>query len=226
MRFLYLDKNTFKVIKYPVFADEIRKDFPYLSFADEYHADAVVDAINCLKDIPYIVQIVAEKSKPDTLPFTDCIETDPVNIGGAWVQSWIVEDHEIHEAKEQAIENIDITADEVRKVLMGTETTIVEYDVAAKEAKDFSNSGYFGMPGLAVSSWAEIRGITYAEAADEIIEKNKSFYEIIYKIRACRLGAKDTIRDSFLMDQIRSTYIDCIKELMVLRQDAKELNGG
>lgn len=90
---------------------------------------------------------------------------------------------------------VDAAADQARLSVVVDPVRVVEYDYAAKAAKEFADAGYpeDQVPAM-VKAWA-IGGRTAQEAADSILAENAAYIGALEQLRTTRLAAKQGIKD-------------------------------
>lgn len=88
------------------------------------------------------------------------------------------------------IQRIDVVADAVRARLVGDPVRAFEYQAAEQGARAYAQAGYSGpVPGV-VQGWADARGWTAQQAADNILGEAALFRGALEAIRAIRLQGK------------------------------------
>lgn len=91
---------------------------------------------------------------------------------------------------------IDVVADAVRARLVGDPVRAFEYQAAEQGARAYAEAGYSGpVPGV-VQGWADARGWTLREAADNILGEAAQFRGALEGIRALRLQGKYALQDA------------------------------
>jgi len=92
-----------------------------------------------------------------------------------------------------------------------------EYKYAESKAREFKAAGYPGdaVP-RAVSSWAQAKGWTAQQAADDIIATAGYWYDTIDEIRELRLAGKEATRNASEADRqsTAQAYIDQLNALV------------
>ena len=89
---------------------------------------------------------------------------------------------------------IDDTADSARLTIAGDPLRVVEYQRAETEAKAFATDGYTGTTPPSVASWAEAKGWTAQEAADDILRASAAWNAALYAFRDIRLKGKEAVK--------------------------------
>src|SRR5690606_6498243 len=99
---------------------------------------------------------------------------------------------------EELCQCIDAAADAARARVVGDPLRALEYDRARIEAEAFAAADYQGEVPPMVAAWA-INGRTAREATDDIRTEAFDYIEALYRVRAIRLAAKESLRS--LMDK-------------------------
>ena len=97
--------------------------------------------------------------------------------------------------KQEIIERIDLIADVQRAKIVGDPVRAFEYQAAEQGARSYADAGYTGsVPGV-VQVWADARGWTPQQAADNILAEATQFQGALVFIRGTRLQAKYAVMD-------------------------------
>ncbi len=91
---------------------------------------------------------------------------------------------------------IDHAADAARLAVAGDPLRAVEYQAAEAQATAFKAAGYAGTCPPAVKSWADAKGWTSQQAADDIIAVAAAWNGALLAIRDVRLKAKEGVRNA------------------------------
>jgi len=113
-----------------------------------------------------------------------------------------------------AIAAIDEAADAARLAVAGDPLRAAEYQIAETEAKSYQAAGYAGECPPSVKSWAEAKGWTSKEAADNILAEAGAWNTALYALRDVRLKAKEAVRSASTSEEamaISRTAVDGIK---------------
>lgn len=110
----------------------------------------------------------------------------------------------------QACTEVDATADRCRLLVVGDPLRVVEYQRAADEAQHFMDTGE-ALP--AVLDWANAKGWTAEQSAQNILDESRAWNGVLYAIRDTRLSYKEQIRNAPL-DQV-TTLKDSAKLALV-----------
>lgn len=97
------------------------------------------------------------------------------------------------EYKKAGMVKIDHVAEVARVAAVGDVMRAVEYDITAQEAKEYKEAGYPAEIPPSVKTWAEIKGWTGQQAADNILETRARYIECLLQVRDIRLRAKDAV---------------------------------
>jgi len=89
---------------------------------------------------------------------------------------------------------IDREADAARLKIAGDPLRVVEYQQAETEAAAYKAAGYTGTVPPSVQSWAEAKGWTAQQAADDILTVAAGWRQALYVLRDIRLKGKEAIR--------------------------------
>lgn len=93
-------------------------------------------------------------------------------------------------SKQEIIERIDLIADVQRAKIVGDPVRSFEYQAAENGARAYADAGYTGpVPGV-VQVWADARGWSAQQAADNILSEAEQFHAALVFIRGTRLQAK------------------------------------
>lgn len=110
----------------------------------------------------------------------------------------------LDEMKAALVLAIDATADAARLAVAGDPLRAEEYRIAEGEAKAYQAAGYAGDVPPAVASWAEAKGWTGQQAADDILAVATAWNAALYAIRDARLKAKEAVRNATTADQAQA----------------------
>jgi hypothetical protein len=125
---------------------------------------------------------------------------------GAWSLHWSVVDltsDEIHARDEAAatalaaavaalVAQIDIDVDAIYAAIVGNR--LAEYNDAAADAAAYKAAGYSGAAPAGVQSWADAKGWTARQSADDILAAAARLTALRDTIRAQRLAKKEQAR--------------------------------
>lgn len=100
------------------------------------------------------------------------------------------------EVKTKLVRQIDLAADMARLTIAGDPLRVVEYERAALEAQAYKAAGYIGSVPPAVKSWADAKGWSGQQAADNILAEAAAWNQALYGIRDMRLKGKETVRNA------------------------------
>lgn len=114
--------------------------------------------------------------------------------------------------KQVMLNQIDVQAGEVRKVFATGELIEEEYRIAERDAKNWDGQG---TPPLSISLWADVAGLSYEDAANQIVSMSKQFERVLLTIRQIRLQTKAAIKNSELPEAIGfyTEALDSFKEI-------------
>jgi hypothetical protein len=98
--------------------------------------------------------------------------------------------------KTMHLKAIDDAADAARLTVAGDSLRAVEYQVAENEAKAYKDANYAGAVPPSVQSWAEAKGWTGQQAADDILAVAAAWNAALYSLRDIRLKAKEAVRSA------------------------------
>lgn len=102
----------------------------------------------------------------------------------------------IPQLKDRLCHQIDDTADLARLAIAGDPLRVIEYERAALEAQAYKDADYTGTVPPAVNSWAEAKGWSGQQAADNILVEAASWNKALYGLRDMRLKGKETVRNA------------------------------
>lgn len=223
MIFVYLNKQTGLIERFPVTLDDLKVDYPFISFVGDIGPDSVLEIISPhVKN--YIVAKVYEVDPPALKPFAYLKQVNPVFRGNIWRQQWVQVDVGLEEAQVSAITQIEEAADGARKAAIGNDTNSLEYVKTAEEAKAYKDAGYIGEAGPTVATWARIKGWTLQEAAENILHESDKYYSLLYAIRDARLSAKERIRNALSVDDVRAVFGPTMQVLAMLTEQGRAAN--
>ena len=97
--------------------------------------------------------------------------------------------------KQEIIDRIDLIADVQRTKVVADPVRAFEYQAAEQGARAYVNDGYTGVVPGVVQVWAEARGWSAQQAADNILSEAHAFHEALVFIRGTRLKAKYAVMD-------------------------------
>jgi hypothetical protein len=98
-------------------------------------------------------------------------------------------------SKEDIIYRIDLVADTQRWRMVGDPVRTFEYQAAESDAVAYRDAGFQGTVPPFVACWADARGWTAQQAAEDILTEAARFrYALIY-LRTVRLKAKYQVLD-------------------------------
>lgn len=98
--------------------------------------------------------------------------------------------------RNELLATIDKAADAARLAVAGDPLRAAEYQIAEVEAKAYKAAGYTGDCPPSVKSWAEAKGWSSKQAADNIIAEANAWNAALYAIRDARLKAKEGVRNA------------------------------
>lgn len=132
------------------------------------------------------------------------VPAEPTNRDWQAYQAWCAEGNQAVPADEPDIEtlketfcrSIDSVADAARLAIAGDPLRVVEYERAAAEAKAYQDAGYTGTVQPTVQSWAEAKGWTGKQAADDILAEADAWNTALYGLRDMRLKGKEAVRQA------------------------------
>lgn len=99
-------------------------------------------------------------------------------------------------SRAQLCSAIDAEADAARLAVVGDPLRVVEYERAAAEATAYQGTGYSGPVPAAVQSWADAKGWSGQQAADDILAAASAFNAALYQLRDIRLKGKAAVMNS------------------------------
>lgn len=104
-------------------------------------------------------------------------------------------------ALQVACQQIDQSADDARRSVLGEPLRALEYQVAAQEAQAFAQAGYAGEAPPTVQAWMDAAGLEAQPAADHILGEAVAWKGALYAIRAVRLKAKQDVLKAINHDE-------------------------
>lgn len=123
---------------------------------------------------------------------------------------------ELH-TKEDIVYRIDLVADTQRERLVVSPVRAFEYQAAEAGAKAYRDAGYQGDVPAVVSVWAEARGWTSQQAADDILAEAAVYQQALVFLRGIRLKAKYRVMDpAVTLEQARAIAAEAIEQMKAL----------
>ena len=120
--------------------------------------------------------------------------------------------------KEEMIQIIDSEADIVRALVVGDPVRAFEYQWAENEALSFKESGYAADPvPAAVSAWAQAKGWTPRQAADDILQAAQLFRSTMAGLRTARLVGKEGVRAAASEQAATAAYQTALATIRYIR---------
>ena len=122
--------------------------------------------------------------------------------------------------KARLLLKIDNDTDEIYGAVIGERAN--EYNDAAAQAQDFKKGGYAGTAGNKIASWANAKGWTATQAADDILAQAVQWRSIEDAIRSNRLARKEAARNATLESSLITiegdwqTFVTYIKGVLGL----------
>ena len=92
-----------------------------------------------------------------------------------------------------ACQQIDQTADQARRNVLGDPLRAVEYRLTAEEVEGFAAADYSGPVPATVQAWADAAELESQAATDSILVVAHAWEAAIYPIRAARLAGKQKV---------------------------------
>lgn len=150
--------------------------------------------------------IEIDGAPPVVGPNQEAVRGPITETAGVWSLHWIVADltlDEIHTREQAAlmaltasiaalVARIDADVDAVYAAIVGNR--LAEYNDAAADATAFKAAGYAGAVPAGVQSWADAKGWTAHQAADDILAAAARLTALRDTIRAQRLAKKEQAR--------------------------------
>lgn len=102
----------------------------------------------------------------------------------------------LDQVKTSLCTEIDSQADAARLKIAGDPLRVVEYQRAADEAAAFAAAGYAGTTPPTVATWAEAKGWTPQQAADDILATSVGWNQALYVLRDIRLKGKELVKSA------------------------------
>ena len=101
---------------------------------------------------------------------------------------------------EELLLSIDNAADSARQRIVGDAVRVVEYQVAEADATAYKAAGYTGSVPASVGVWAQAKGWTAQQAADDILAAAASWRQALIGLRQARLMGKEAVRQAADID--------------------------
>lgn len=140
--------------------------------------------------------------QPNHLWPQELVEATPVKDEfGIWRQTWEVRDltgasltSRIASRKAELERLVDRDVDQIYGATIGNRAT--EYTLAESEARAYISANYTGPVPVTVQEWADVKGWTTRQAADDVVNAANTWRTAQLAIRKQRLSIKDQIRNA------------------------------
>ena len=161
--------------------------------------------------------------KPSFDPFTQELVPNPVAsyVNGEWVADYLVVDltpdavaAKLEDKRVTMLAQVDADTDALYQQTLGNKGS--EYEATEAQARAFETAEWQGTPGELVRVWAEIKGWTDQQAAEDILTETNRWRAAQVSIRAARLRAKETLRtasDSAGIDSAYATWLQFLAHI-------------
>ena len=110
---------------------------------------------------------------------------------------------------------IDVVADAVRAKLVGDPVRAFEYQAAEQGALLFKSVGYTGQAPSVVQCWADAKGWSAQQAADDILTEAQKYHSALLYIREIRLQGKCGLA-GLSLDDANVTFAKAINDLKLV----------
>lgn len=118
--------------------------------------------------------------------------------------------------RDDMIARIDVIADVQRAKIVADAVRAFEYQVAEREAKAFADAGFTGDAPPSVAAWANAKGWTAQQAAEDILQEAALFNGALYYIRATRLQGKQAVLNANSEEDAQAIFTQTIANLKAL----------
>lgn len=112
----------------------------------------------------------------------------------------------MHLTNEEMIAGIDAAADAARVRIVGDPIRVFEYQTAESDAVTFKAAGYAGTCPASIAVWAQAKGWTNQQAADDILRASASWRQALIALRQARLTGKEGVRSSADHEAAEAAY--------------------
>jgi hypothetical protein len=118
-------------------------------------------------------------------------------------------------AKSALVLGIDANVDAIYRAVVGDRSD--EYQAAREQALTYQQGGYTGTAPACVASWAQAKGWSAQQAADDILATATAWETLRDNIRAARLLAKELARTASDASALQTVATDWASTLAQLR---------
>ncbi len=160
---------------------------------------------------------------PSFDPLTQELVSNPVAtyVDDQWVADYLVVDlppevvsSKLEDKRVKMLAQVDTDTDALYQQTLGNKGS--EYEATEAQARAFEAADWQGIPGELVRVWAEIKGWTDQQAAEDILTGANRWRAAQVSIRAARLRAKETLRtasDSAGIDSAYATWLQFLAHI-------------
>ena len=160
---------------------------------------------------------------PSFDPYTQELVTSPVAtyVDGQWVADYLVVDlppevvsSKLEDKRAKMLAQVGTDTDALYQQTLGNKGS--EHEATEAQARAFEAAEWQGTPGELVRVWAEIKGWTDQQAAEDILTEANRWRAAQVSIRAARLRAKETLRtasDSAGIDSAYATWLQFLAHI-------------
>ena len=150
---------------------------------------------------------------PSFDPFTQELVSNPVAsyVNGEWVADYLVVDlapevvlSKLEDKRASLLTQVDIDTDTLYQQTLGNKGS--EYEAAEVQARAYQASDWQDSPGALITVWAQVKGWTNQQAAEDILQEANRWRAAQLAIRVARLQAKESLRNAHTKEDIDLAY--------------------
>lgn len=150
---------------------------------------------------------------PSFDPFTQELVSNPVAsyVNGEWVADYLVVDlapevvlSKLEDKRASLLTQVDIDTDTLYQQTLGNMGS--EYEATEAQARAYQASDWQDSPGALITVWAQVKGWTNQQAAEDILQEANRWRAAQLAIRAARLQAKVSLRNAHTKEDIDLAY--------------------
>ena len=150
---------------------------------------------------------------PSFDPFTQELVSNPVAsyVNGEWVADYLVVDlapevvlSKLEDKRASLLTQVDIDTDTLYQQTLGNKGS--EYEATEAQARTYQASDWQDSPGALITVWAQVKGWTNQQAAEDILQEANRWRAAQLAIRAARLQAKESLHNAHTKEDIDLAY--------------------
>lgn len=150
---------------------------------------------------------------PNFDPYTQELVSNPVAsyVNGEWVADYLVVDlapevvlSKLEDKRASLLTQVDTDTDTLYQQTLGNMGS--EYEATEVQARAYQASDWQDSPGALITVWAQVKGWTNQQAAEDILQEADRWRAAQLAIRAARLQAKESLRNAHTKEDIDLAY--------------------